>query len=217
MFRHFHPYEIYIPQDTKKLIIGTLPPPRFCTREFKPNDVDFPYGSEDGLLWKVLDKIYSLDLEYNQSITAIQQRKEFLMRENIGICDIVSECKREKINALDSGMREIIPRDILKVLREYTSIHTLIFTGVMPRMIVEKILNKEDISFTCKDEDIPQVHEFFYAKRVIKAISLTSPSPAANRSIGANKTYKKKKSDTPMYNTFDFRVEQYEKVFKGKI
>ena len=29
MFQHYHPYDIYIPDGTEKLIVGTLPPPRF--------------------------------------------------------------------------------------------------------------------------------------------------------------------------------------------
>ena len=64
MFHHFHPYEPFIQNNTKKIIVGTLPPPRFCTKEYKPNDVDFCYGSQDGLLWKSLDVIFDLNLEY---------------------------------------------------------------------------------------------------------------------------------------------------------
>jgi hypothetical protein len=43
---------------------------------------------------------------------------------------------------------------------------------------------------------------------------LTSPSNTANRSIGANDYYKKMKNENPEYSTFDFRMEQYERVFK---
>ena len=29
LFCHIHPYEIFIPEGAVKLIVGTLPPPRF--------------------------------------------------------------------------------------------------------------------------------------------------------------------------------------------
>ncbi|RXJ91880.1 DNA glycosylase [Arcobacter sp. CECT 8983] len=218
MFHHFHPYKPYLNKDTKKIIVGTLPPPRFCTREFKQNDVDFCYGSQDGLLWKCLDEIFSLNLIYNQSKEAITMRKEFLDKNQIGICDIVESCKREKINASDLGMSEIILRDILNYLYEYKNIDTLIFTGGNskngPEYFLRQILKKQKIKFELVSSDIPKEHKFFFDNRQIKTISLTSPSNAANRYIGSNKLFKERKLQNPNYTTFDFRLEQYSKVFK---
>lgn len=218
MFFHFHPYEPFFQEDTKKVIIGTLPPPRFCTKEFKTNDVNFCYGSQDGLLWKCLDKIFSLELLYDQSNEAIKQRKDFLISQKIGICDIVDSCKREKIDASDLGMSDVKLRDILGFIKKYKTIETLIFTGGNskngPEYFLRQILKKENIKFEQIDSNIPKTHQFFYDNRIIKTISLTSPSNAANRSIGANAYYKEQKSKNPKYSTFDFRVEQYEKVFK---
>ena len=217
MFSHFHPYEPFLHQDTKKVIVGTLPPPRFCTKEYKENDVLFCYGSQDGMLWKSLDRIYDLNLIYNNSQEAVDMRKEFLISKKIGICDIVSSCKREKIDASDLGMKDIILRDILGYIKKYKNIETLIFTGGNskngPEYFLRQVLKKEKIKYEVVSSEIPKVHEFIYENRVIKTISLTSPSNAANRSIGANALYKSKKSENPNYSTFDFRVEQYEKVF----
>jgi len=41
------------------------------------------------------------------------------------------------------------------------------------------------------------------------AVSLISPSGAANRSIGADPEYKKFKVKDPDYATFKFRIDQY--------
>src|SRR5690554_4600629 len=60
LFKHQHPYPPFISKDTRKLIVGTLPPPRFTTGEFKLDDVDFCYGSRDGQLWKIIEKILKL-------------------------------------------------------------------------------------------------------------------------------------------------------------
>lgn len=218
MFHHFHPYEPYLHKNTKKIIVGTLPPPRFCTKEYKANDVNFCYGSQDGLLWKALDVIFNLKLEYQNTKEEVQKRKNFLIKEKIGVCDIVHSCKREKIDASDLGMSDVELRDILNYIRVYENIDTIIFTGGNskngPEYFLRKILKAEDIKFTQISNEIPKVHEFIFEKRIIKTISLTSPSNAANRFIGSNSSYKEKKKKNPSYSTFDFRVEQYEKVFK---
>ncbi|MCP4971347.1 MAG: uracil-DNA glycosylase family protein, partial [Arcobacter sp.] len=151
MFHHFHPYKPFLQKDTRRIIVGTLPPPRFCTKEYKDNDVLFCYGSQDGLLWKALDKIYKLNLVYNQSQKAVKQRKEFLIKNNLGICDIVDSCKREKIDASDIGMQDVELRDILKYLKEYKDIDTLIFTGGYcknsPEYFLRKVLKEQNLKF----------------------------------------------------------------------
>ena len=218
MFHHFHPYKPFLNQDTKRIIVGTLPPPRFCTKEYKKKDVLFCYGSQDGLLWQVLDKIYNLNLVYNHSDFAIAQRKEFLIKNKLGVCDIVDSCKREKIDASDIGMKDVVLRNILKFLKDYQNIDTIIFTGGYcknsPEYFLRKIFKEKNIKFEIINENIPRVHQFKYDNRVFKTISLTSPSNAANRSIGANPYYKEQKQKNISYTTFDFRAEQYEKVFK---
>lgn len=218
MFHHFHPYKPYLNKDTKKIIVGTLPPPRFCKKEFKKEDVNFCYGSKDNLLWKALDKIYSLNLLFDNSQEAVTQRKEFLDKNQIGICDIVDSCKRQKVDASDLGMSEIVLRDMLKYLLEYKTIDTLIFTGGNskngPEYFLRQLLKKQNIKFELVCPHIPKQHKFIFDNREIKTISLTSPSNAANRYIGSNRLYKERKLQNPDYTTFDFRLEQYEKVFK---
>lgn len=222
MFNHFHPYKPYMNKDTKRIIVGTLPPPRFCINKLKKEDVNFCYGSKDNLLWQVLNKIFKLDLLFDNSKQAIIQRKNFLNKKQIGICDIVDSCKREKIDASDLGMSEIILRNMLNYLYEYKNIDTLIFTGGNskngPEYFLRQILKKQNIEFKLISTDIhnkvPKIHSFIFDNRVFKTITLTSPSNTANRYIGSNKFYKSKKKENQNYSTFDFRVEQYKEVFR---
>ena len=218
MFKHYHPYEPYIRNDTAKLIMGTLPPPRFCKKELKPEDVDFPYGSCDNLLWKAIDKIFNLDFLYDNSENAVEQRKSFLKENKTGICDIVDHCFREKIDASDLGMKNVVLRDILRYIKNYPNIDTIIFTGGYcknsPEYFLRQILKQHKIKYENISNEVPKVHQFTFENRTIKTISLTSPSNTANRSIGANKIYKEKKAKDSEYTTFDFRVEQYREVFK---
>jgi hypothetical protein len=44
MWFHKHPYAPFIPEKTTRLIVGTLPPPRFSKGNLNDQDVDFCYG-----------------------------------------------------------------------------------------------------------------------------------------------------------------------------
>lgn len=233
MFLHKHPYPPFINNDTKKLIVGTLPPPRFSTGDLLENDVDFCYGSYYNSLWKFIDKIHNLNLRYDNSKKAITQRKHFLITHKIGVCDIVASCEREKIDASDLGMKNIKLRNIISYLKEFPSIETLLFIGGNskngPEYFFRKHLKEYDLKLELVYNETPRIHQFTlpsqsefisefhnemlkqveHDKRIIKTVSLTSSSGAANISIGSNPLYKQLKAKDNSFNTFDFRVMQY--------
>ena len=213
MFHHKHPYEPFIPENATKLIVGTLPPPRFTTRDLKEGDVDFCYGSRDGLLWQVIDKVFDLDLKFESTEEAVQQRKEFLASKGIGICDTVESCRREKIDASDIGMLKVELRDLLSILQKHEKIDTLLFTGGNskngPEFFFRKLLKEQDLKLKVISNHVPRVHQFVLDGRLINTVSLTAPSGSANRAIGSMQLYKELKKQNPEFNTIDFRVLQY--------
>ena len=219
MWYHKHPYPSFIPENTTRLIVGTLPPPRFSTGALNDQDVDFCYGSSNGMLWKIWDRLYDLNLVYENTHFAIEQRKAFLKREGFGICDIVGAAYRDKIDASDLGMQQPELRDLLGILEQHPKVDTLIFTGGSskngPEYFLRKLLKKAAISLECIDDQVPRKHQFICAGRVITTHSLTAPSGTANRAIGSMPAYKEAKAQDPHYTTFDFRVEQYGRVFRG--
>ena len=219
LFHHTHPFQPFIPEAATKLIVGTLPPPRFTKGEFKADDVNFCYGSRDGLLWPVLDKIFNLDLKYETTEEAIAQRKEFLTKRGIGICDIVESSRREKVDASDFGMQKVELRDMISILRDNIHINTLLFTGGNskngPEYFFRRYLREKgsDIKLKIVSNTAPRIHQFLLDGRLIKTVSLTAPSGAANISIGSSPLYKELKKKNPEFNTFDFRVIQYQEFF----
>jgi G:T/U-mismatch repair DNA glycosylase len=225
MFLHTHPYEPYVFKEATKLIVGTLPPPRFTTGDLKERDVDFCYGSRDGQLWPILNKIFDLNLKFETTQEAVDQRKKFLKKRKIGICDIVASAEREKINASDLGMLNIKLRNIIGYLGNYSNVDTLIFTGGSskngPEYFFRKHLKEYDIPLDVLSDEVPRIHRFRLPslelssdrQRVIKTVSLTAPSGAANRAVGSLASYKLLKEANPDFNTFDFRVLQYEPHF----
>mgnify|MGYP000944117849 CR=1 FL=1 len=213
MFKHKHPYQPFIKEDTTKLIVGTLPPPRFSTGELLEKDVNFCYGSYYNSLWLFIDKINNLNLRYDNSKEAIEERKQFLIKHKIGVCDIVESCEREKIDASDLGMQNIILRDLIGYLRNYPNVNTLLFTGGNskngPEYFFRKHIREHGIKLEMVSNDIPRIHNFNLENRIIKTVSLTSASGSANRAIGSMPLYKQLKSSNPDFKTFDFRVMQY--------
>ncbi|MFS4482148.1 uracil-DNA glycosylase family protein [Hyunsoonleella sp. 2307UL5-6] len=217
MFKHKHPFPPFIQKDTRKLIVGTLPPPRFSTGELLEKDVNFCYGSCYNSLWLFIDKIHNLNLHYDNSDEAIEERKSFLIKNKIGVCDIVDSCERNKIDASDLGMKNIILRDIINYLKQYPNIDTLLFTGGNskngPEYFFRKHLKTYNLKLQLVSNEVPRVHKFHLDDRIIKTVSLTSPSSSANRAIGSNPLYKQLKANNSDFNTFDFRVMQYREFF----
>jgi len=226
LFHHIHPYQPFFPEGATKLIVGTLPPPRFTTRKLNDKDVDFCYGSSNGLLWPVLDRIFDLDLKYETTEFAANQRKAFLKRRGIGVCDIVQGCKRVKVDASDLGMQDIQLRDLVGYLRQYHLIDTLIFTGGNskngPEYFFRKHIKEHGISLEVISDQVPRIHQFVLdeysinglgSQRIIKTVSLTAPSGSANRAIGSMSLYKDLKNKDPKFNTLEFRILQYGPFF----
>ncbi|TMM56071.1 uracil-DNA glycosylase family protein [Maribacter algarum] len=221
MFLHTHPYEPFLFQEATKLIVGTLPPPRFTKRELKDDDVDFCYGSRNGQLWPILDRIFNLNLKYETTEFAAKQRKDFLLKYKIGVCDIVASAERDKIDASDLGMRNIKLRNLVDYLHAYNKVDTLLFTGGNskngPEYFFRKHLKEHEIQLKVVSDIVPRIHEFELpiSNRLIRTVSLTAPSGAANRAVGSMDLYKKLKNENPDFNTLDFRVMQYRPFFKS--
>ncbi|GAA0740619.1 uracil-DNA glycosylase family protein [Gaetbulibacter jejuensis] len=226
MFFHKHPYQPFIQNDTTKLIVGTLPPPRFSTGELLEKDVDFCYGSYYNSLWLFIDKIHNLNLRYDNSQEAIEERKRFLIQHKIGVCDIVESAERKKVDASDLGMTNIVLRDLIGYIKQYPTIDTLLFTGGNskngPEYFFRKHIKDYNIKLKVVTNEVPRIHEFVIpiegkkpteATRKIKTVSLTSGSGAANISISRLPLYKQLKAKNPDFNTFDFRVMQYSEFF----
>ena len=222
-FYHYHPYSPFIPEGTQKLIVGTLPPPRFCTGSLKPRDVNFCYGSQDGLLWPILEKIFEANLDYEPTSKAIEQRKMLLAKNKIGICDIVESCYREKIDASDIGMQDVQLRSILQILKNHPTVTTLLLMGGNsrngPEYFLRKFLKCNKVSIKTVSNFHPKQHSFkiMYPDGKtgnIHTVSLISPSGSANRAIGSHELYKKRKRESPAYTTIQYRIDQYSVYFK---
>ncbi|MEC3965978.1 uracil-DNA glycosylase family protein [Flagellimonas halotolerans] len=228
LFKHIHPYEPFLLSEATKLIVGTLPPPRFTTRALKPQDVDFCYGSCNGQLWPILDRIFDLGLKYETTNEAVVQRKHFLIKNKIGVCDIVESAEREKIDASDLGMQNVELRDLVGYLQAHPNIQTVLFMGGNskngPEYFFRRQLKEYGLKLKVVSNEVPRIHHLELPfdlspmsvraqSRTVKTVSLTAPSGAANRAVGSLQAYKELKNKNPDFNTLDFRVMQYREFF----
>tara|TARA_B110000285_G_scaffold117951_1_gene133650 strand:+ start:216 stop:875 length:660 start_codon:yes stop_codon:yes gene_type:complete len=219
VFEHKNPYPDFINENSTKLIVGTLPPPRFTTGELKEGDVDFCYGSRDGQLWPILNCLFKLNLKFETTTEAIEQRKQFLVNRGLGIINFVNSAKREKIDASDLGMKDVELCDMVAILQKYPKVDTLLFMGGNsnngPEYFFRRHLKRYNLSLEVISNEVPRIHTFQLPKssRNIKTVSLTAPSGAANRAVGSLDAYRKMKAEFPKKTTIDFRVEQYRPFF----
>src|SRR5690606_17678672 len=77
--------------------------------------------------------------------------------------------------------------------------------------------------------EVPRIHEFVLPDldnqqvfkesggRIIRTVSLTAPSGAANRAVGGMEAYKIMKARNTELTTVDFRAMQYKKFFSNSL
>ena len=129
--RSVHPYEPFVPQGAAKLIIGTIPPYRFCIepQALRNGDVNFYYGSRDNAFWHLIEQATGEMFAFENTAKAVEQRKAFLEKRGIGITDVVQSCIHRDGKSDDISLQSIQPRPIGQLLLEHPSIRTLIYTG----------------------------------------------------------------------------------------
>lgn len=196
--RSIHPYEPYIPADATKLIVGTMPPFRFCAaggRKLYETDVDFYYGSRDNAFWKLLSEVTGVPLDFAPTPAAVAQRKELLTRLHMGITDVVGSCIHRDGKSDDGSLLDIQPKPLNQLLLDYPRITELIYTG---RTEVKRLVNQyfADKSPRRRTADAPPGEYVRINGKAYAVTRLYSPSPIALWSVSA-----------------DTRREQYRKVF----
>jgi len=189
-----HPFEPYIPKNATKLIIGTIPPPRFSKKSLNDDDVNFYYGSNKNNFWSILGEIFNIGFNKRNNDDEIEKRKSFLKNNNIAICDIVKRTKRKKKDSANDRDLEVIEYlDILNLLKSNPNINSLIYTSQKVDEFVRDLIKypknnsrKFNVTINNKNYDV---------------YILYSPSPNALRGMGKGGKEK--------------RLEQYKQVFSN--
>ena len=121
-----HTLEIFIYKQSKILILGSFP-------SVKSRKYGFYYSHPQNRFFKVLASIFNEDVPIS-----IDDRKAFLIKHNIALYDVIEEC--DILGSEDSSIKNEIPIDIEKILREYPNIKVIGITGKKAASLFDKYL-----------------------------------------------------------------------------
>lgn len=199
-----HPYNAYIPIGATKLIIGSIPPQRFCIKPFllEDGDVRFYYGSKDNSFWKLISEVTKEEFIYENKEEAIKQRKKWLETNKIGITDIIDICEHIDGKSDDNSLNIMKYKEIEKELQKHSKIQTLICTSDFVKTHLKRLLKeKMNAKYQNDPQDKRKGYIIIDGKEKYEVITLYSPSPLALRGMGPNGKETRKK--------------QYESIFKN--
>lgn len=201
MTREFHPYGEYLSRQSGALIIGSFPIGKFTHPErkhdIKSHEIDFYYGGEGNQLWKLLSRVFDVDLSSREKIIA------FLEENHLSMADVIKSCRRKGGSANDADLYDIEWNTGLRDFIEKNHFKRLYFTSKKVYHWYVKHIGRG------RDSDGGRPEE----------IILLSPSANGLRSIPRMKEYQewlktaKVKTEKP---TTLFRELFYQKLFKGK-
>lgn len=123
-----HSFEPVYNNETKILILGTMPSP-------KSRKQGFYYGHPQNKMWRVLCDVLQCPL-----VQTIQEKKEFLLKHKIGMWDVLQSCSIQ--GADDSSIREEKPNDFQKIKAE-TSLQAIFTSGTKAHQLYGKYIEKQ--------------------------------------------------------------------------
>lgn len=97
-----HPLEPIYNNESKVLILGTMP-------SVKSREQEFYYAHPKNRFWKTLSKVYNEEIG-----TTTKERKDFLYKHNIALFDVLKSC--EINGSSDNSIKNPIPNDLSEIL-----------------------------------------------------------------------------------------------------
>lgn len=98
-----HGFEPVYNRDSRVLILGSFP-------SVKSRQIDFYYGNKQNRFWKTVCGYFSEDVP-----ETVEEKKQFLLRRNIALWDIVTECEIE--GSKDDTIKNFKVAELKKVLQ----------------------------------------------------------------------------------------------------
>lgn len=212
MLQH-HPYPSFIPPGARTLIIGSVPPGRFCLNDpdtknelaLRSGDFEFYYGSEDNAFWSLLNMASPFGFSRAHAADMPGLIKAFLTKQQMGITDVYDAVWRTQAqSALDADIdeKQSKKRDLKAVLKNHSEIALLLYTSDYVKGVMSRsgfITGKEKLSYHAYDVANRRTGQIDIGGKMYRFVTLYSPSPTALRGLGAGGAEK--------------RAAQYQEVF----
>lgn len=109
-----HPFDPILDGNSRILFLGSFP-------SIASFEQSFYYAHPHNTFWPIMESIFDVKLESNEA------KRLFCLEKGIGLWDVIGSCERR--NSSDTNLKNCVPNDFEKLLREYPNIRTLGFTG----------------------------------------------------------------------------------------
>ena len=125
-------------EHSRILILGSFP-------SVKSREGHFFYNHPQNRLWKVLAVLFG-DCRCEKNTcegtvpSAIEEKKQFLLDHGIAMWDVIASC--EIIGSSDSSIKNVVPADIAKILKE-SSVQRIYANGDKAYRLYKKYCEKE--------------------------------------------------------------------------
>ena len=155
---------VWSPESTV-LLLGTMPSP--ASRK-----VGFYYMHPQNRFWRVLPAVFEERLSSTNNspdtTSAIAERKDFILRHNLALWDVLARCQIE--GAADSSIKQEIPNDFTEIFTK-SKIRHVFFTGKTASDLWKKhcadIYEKQfELTCTCLPSTSPANARFTMEKLV---------------------------------------------------
>ena len=122
-----HPFEPFLPENAKVLMLGSFPP------QEKRWSIKFYYPNYINDMWRILGLVFFSDKDRFVDVSA----RKFKLGEIVGFCssrgiamyDTACEVRRLKDNASDKFLEVVTPTDIPALLRRIPECKAIVTTG----------------------------------------------------------------------------------------
>jgi G:T/U-mismatch repair DNA glycosylase len=191
--REIHPYQEFIPTHPKSMIVGSFPIGKFTDphrrKEIKPHEIDFFFGGEKNLLWRLLGECFG------RKLSKVEDIKEMLESEGMAIGDVIKSCRRHEGKAADANLYDVEWNYSLIEKIRFHRITKVFFTSRQVQKWFERL---------------------FPETKDLEQVQLISPSAQSARSLGKMESYIQWKKENPQLQSYDFILSEYLKIFQMK-
>ncbi len=188
-----HPWQPFIPDGAKVLIMGTFPP------QAKRWSMDFYYPNRTNDFWKICGLLFLGDkdalLSDDRKTYDIDKIRSLMTEKRIALNDTVRKARRLKGNASDKFLEVIEPVPLFGLLSEMPGCHAVATTGEKAAGIVAALTGT----------DIPRMGEMTLA---------TVPPPDASESPGRLEIWRMPSTSRAYPLAVERKAEYYATLFR---
>lgn len=180
-----HPFEPFLPQNAKLLMLGTFPPDpkRWCMPWYYPN-----YTND---MWRIFgyiffgDKLHFVDEE--AKTYRLEELKKFLAERGVALFDTCTKIIRTKGTAADKDLKVVEATDLDQLLNALPHCQAVVCAGQLATQLFT-----EHFSIDAKDMKMGEYRTFRFGQRELRLYRMPSSSRAYPMKLEKKATYYKR-------------------------